>query len=243
MTLKPPDLPQDAAYTSHWCEENVYLLIQSFSRNSSLSEDWDVFAVFISNHSKTAPDLNVHLTLQVALWNQKLSEELGCPVIWDYHVVAVLRPRNISTSIQSWVYDFDTRLGIPVTFDTYYVQTFSANVLDELQSYFRVVSANVFLDRFASDRSHMLAPTSGTLEVPIYLEPVPPYPSIRGAHCTSTHNIMDFVSMLPSDGYGNVFSLQAVDDFFGLKEEPKPLPRKAKPASIILDVGNDVFAE
>ncbi|KAF8831363.1 hypothetical protein HHX47_DHR1000600 [Lentinula edodes] len=54
---------------------------------------------------------------------------------------------------------------------------------------------------------------------------------------------MDFVSMLPSDGYGNVFSLQAVDDFFGLKEEPKPLPRKAKPASIILDVGNDVFAD
>ncbi|KAJ4495624.1 N-terminal glutamine amidase-domain-containing protein [Lentinula lateritia] len=107
MFLKPPELPQDAAYTSHWCEENVYLLIQSFSRDSSLSEDWDVFAVFISNHSKT-----------VALWNQKLSEELGCPVIWDYHVVAVLRSRNISTSVQSWVYDFDTRLGIPVTFDS-----------------------------------------------------------------------------------------------------------------------------
>lgn len=63
-------------------------------------------------------DLNIHLTLQVALWNQKLSEELGCPVIWDYHVVAVLRSRNISTSVQSWVYDFDTRLGIPVTFDS-----------------------------------------------------------------------------------------------------------------------------
>ncbi|KAJ3864055.1 N-terminal glutamine amidase-domain-containing protein [Lentinula novae-zelandiae] len=216
MFLKPPELPQDAAYTSHWCEENVYLLIQSFSRGSSLSEDWDVFAV--------------------ALWNQKLSEELGCPVIWDYHVVAVLRSRNISTSVQSWVYDFDTRLGIPVTFDTYLVQTFSVNVLDELQSYFRVVSANIFLDRFASDRSHMLAPTSGTFEVPIYLKPVPPYPLIRGAHCTSTHNIMEFVSMLPSDGYGDVFSLQAVNDFFDLKEEPKPLPSKAKPASIILDV-------
>ncbi|KAJ3814832.1 N-terminal glutamine amidase-domain-containing protein [Lentinula lateritia] len=243
MSLKPPDLPQDAAYTSHWCEENVYLLIQSFSRDSSLSEDWDVFAVFISNHSKTASDLNIHFTLQVALWNQKPSEELGYPVIWDYHVVAVLRPRNISTSVQSWVYDFDTRLGIPVTFHTYLLQTFSVNVLDELQSYFRVVSANVFLDRFASDRSHMLAPTSGNLEGPIYLKPVPPYPSIRGAHCTNAHNIMDFVSMLPSDGHGDVFSLQAIDYFFGLKEELKSLPTEEKPASIILDVGHDAFAE
>ncbi|KAJ3935229.1 MAG: N-terminal glutamine amidase-domain-containing protein [Lentinula lateritia] len=226
MFLKPPELPQDAAYTSHWCEENVYLLIQSFSRDSSLSEDWDVFAVFISNHSKT-----------VALWNQKLSEELGCPVIWDYHVVAVLRSRNISTSVQ-----ISLRVLLSLYFvlsnavTAYLVQTFSVNVLDELQSYFRVVSANIFLDRFASDRSHMLAPTSGTFEVPIYLKPVPPYPLIRGAHCTSTHNIMEFVSMLPSDGYGDVFSLQAVNDFFGLKEEPKPLPSKAKPASIILDV-------
>ncbi|KAJ3786187.1 N-terminal glutamine amidase-domain-containing protein, partial [Lentinula aff. detonsa] len=88
-------LPQDAAYTPYWCEENVYLLIQSFSQNPSLSEIWEVFAVFISNYSKTA--------------------QPGQPVVWDYHVVAILRPRKSSSNLHSWVYDFDTRLDLPVT--------------------------------------------------------------------------------------------------------------------------------
>ncbi|KAJ3744587.1 N-terminal glutamine amidase-domain-containing protein [Lentinula detonsa] len=122
MPLTPPELPQDAAYTPYWCEENVYLLIQSFSRNPSLSEIWEVFAVFISNHSKT-----------VALWNQNLSKEPGQPVIWDYHVVAVLRPRKFSSNLHSWVYDLDTRLDLPVNWNTYLARTFSNNVPDEFQ--------------------------------------------------------------------------------------------------------------
>ncbi|CCM03693.1 uncharacterized protein FIBRA_05838 [Fibroporia radiculosa] len=64
---------------------------------------------------------------QVALWNQKAHEDV---VIWDYHVVLVLRLRahtqfrpedpepsagseSASWEGEAWVYDFDTRLPIP----------------------------------------------------------------------------------------------------------------------------------
>ncbi|KAJ3792697.1 N-terminal glutamine amidase-domain-containing protein [Lentinula aff. detonsa] len=202
MSLTPPELPQDAAYTPYWCEENVYLLIQSFSQNPSLSEIWE-----------RKPTSRTILFFQVALWSQKLSKEPGQPVVWDYHVVAVLRPRKSSSNLHSWVYDFDTRLDLPVTWDTYFARTFSNNVPDEFQSLFRVVSANVYLDRFASDRSHMLVVIPpGT--PPNYLYPVPPYPPLRGPQCISTHNLMNFVSMFSSNGYGDVFDMKGISGFF-----------------------------
>ncbi|KAJ3735469.1 N-terminal glutamine amidase-domain-containing protein [Lentinula guzmanii] len=206
MSLTPPELPQDAAYTPYWCEENVYLLIQSFLRNTSLSEIWEVFAVFISNHSKT-----------VALWNQKLSKEPGQPVIWDYHVVAVLRPRKFSSNLHSWVYDLDTRLDLPVTWNSKLERSYSSfqSCQHRNNSLFRVVSANVYLDRFASDRSHMLARTPpGTLPNPNYLQPAPPYPPLRGPQCMSTHNLMNFVSMLSFNDYGDVFDIKGISGFF-----------------------------
>ncbi|KAJ4488033.1 hypothetical protein J3R30DRAFT_3400637 [Lentinula aciculospora] len=100
----------------------------------------------------------------------------------------------------------------------------TANVPDQFESFFRVVSANVYLDRFASDRSHMFAapPVSAMLPIPTYLQPAPPYPPLRGAHCMSNHNLMDFVSMLPSGGYGDVFNIQTISGFFELKEELEP---------------------
>ncbi|KAE9400757.1 protein N-terminal glutamine amidohydrolase [Gymnopus androsaceus JB14] len=206
----PPALPLDAVYTSHWCEENVYLLVQSF-QHPSISELWDVFAVFISNHAK-----------MVALWNQKLSKEPGLPVVWDYHVITVLRSRQDSLRTESWVYDFDTTLGMPVTWDTYFAQTFSTNVPEAFQSavFSEWIPANIYLDRFASDRSHMLDKAVSDLK---YLQPPPLYPAIRGKLCKSAiiHNLMDFVSMLPTDGYGDVKDMQAISEFLGQPEDPE----------------------
>jgi len=60
---------------------------------------------------------------QVALWSQRAAREKGLPVIWDYHVVLVLRPlssarqhdmgdgENCHTG--SLIYDFDTTLDLP----------------------------------------------------------------------------------------------------------------------------------
>lgn len=50
---RPPALPADIAYTSHYCEENIYLLAQAFYDQLSVREAWDIFVVFISNHTKT----------------------------------------------------------------------------------------------------------------------------------------------------------------------------------------------
>ena len=72
---------------------------------------------------------------QVALWNQKARDGV---VVWDYHVVLVLRPRvgcpqlqtgdNLSSNgefpevsarspmnLTAWVYDYDSRLPAPCT--------------------------------------------------------------------------------------------------------------------------------
>lgn len=52
--MLPPPLPQQSVYTSHWCEENIYLLAQSFLNTSLIADHWDVFVVFISNNAKMA---------------------------------------------------------------------------------------------------------------------------------------------------------------------------------------------
>ena len=60
--------------------------------------------------------------VKVALWYQKAAQIEGNPVIWDYHVVLLLRPRQgvegttdfiEKDRARSWVYDFDTTLPVP----------------------------------------------------------------------------------------------------------------------------------
>lgn len=48
-----PMLPVDSIYTSCYCEENIYLLAQAFYEQPSLRAAWEIFVVFISNHTKT----------------------------------------------------------------------------------------------------------------------------------------------------------------------------------------------
>ncbi len=81
-------------------------------------------------------------TLQVALWEQKAARQEGAPVVWDYHVILVLKVKGSSFvtlrlnatsqgetekirngdglevdasvgNVGNWVYDFDTSI-IPV---------------------------------------------------------------------------------------------------------------------------------
>lgn len=47
----PPFLP-DNPYTSNYCEENIYHLADIFLKQSSVTDVWDVFVVFISNEHK-----------------------------------------------------------------------------------------------------------------------------------------------------------------------------------------------
>ncbi|KAK7689131.1 hypothetical protein QCA50_007822 [Cerrena zonata] len=119
LRFAPPPLPLDAIYTSCYCEENIYLLAETFARIAQRDKaafPWDVYVVFISNRDK-----------MVALWCQKVRQDV---VVWDYHVILVLRPRSRSlaeprvdldmhenawpSDLVSWVYDFDSRLPAPV---------------------------------------------------------------------------------------------------------------------------------
>ncbi|KAI0328116.1 hypothetical protein GY45DRAFT_1255775 [Cubamyces sp. BRFM 1775] len=173
-------------YTSCYCEENIYLLAQTFTRLSESNATdrrgpwpWQIYVVFISNGGKT-----------VALWNQKAARDAGV-VVWDYHVVLVLlpqpvrrhalRPRATAPSphahnggaAEAWVYDFDTTLvPVPCLWRDYIAGTFPyafdrrlADRIDERfhrcvprvpPCLFRVIPADTYLDHFASDRSHMI---------------------------------------------------------------------------------------
>ncbi|KAI0806968.1 N-terminal glutamine amidase-domain-containing protein [Fomes fomentarius] len=127
---------------------------------------------------------------------------------------------------QAWVYDFDTTLAVPCPWREYVAGTFPYAFNDELVplvdtrflSLFRVVPADVYLDYFASDRSHMIvngemesASGSDADEVdkiingagvphgPRYSMPPPPYPPLCGAKARElgiVHNLMEsFVAM------------------------------------------------
>ena len=48
----PPDLPIDAVYTSCYCEENIYKLCEDFASRPTISNNWSIWAVFISNTDK-----------------------------------------------------------------------------------------------------------------------------------------------------------------------------------------------
>ncbi|KAG7452685.1 uncharacterized protein BT62DRAFT_19848 [Guyanagaster necrorhizus] len=201
--MLPPNLPRDSPYTCCYCEENIYLLAQKFTSDSGLNGGWNIYVVFISNDTNT-----------VALRNQKSAPHEDFPVCWDYHVVLLLR--NISIYPQSdtencnWVYDFDTRLPVPVPLAEYLRQTFSDGFPEKFQSLFRLVPGEVYLQYFASDRSHMIHGDGS------FSSPPPLYPPIYGTKTLGRgirSNLMkSFVCMTPSDDtFGNVYDLHTFE--------------------------------
>jgi len=51
--ISPPSVPA-TPYTSFYCEENIYLLAQSYLEDYKIRGKWDVYVVFISNGIKQA---------------------------------------------------------------------------------------------------------------------------------------------------------------------------------------------
>ncbi|TFK72181.1 hypothetical protein BDN72DRAFT_763693 [Pluteus cervinus] len=207
----PPTLPSTGIYTACYCEENIYLLCRSFSEIQSVSSSFDQFVMFISNHTKT-----------VALWRQKLAKEEDDPVVWDYHVILVLRERKgeAEPPVKSWVYDFDSTLAMPCPLELYVIETFRP-VNPVYESLFRVVPGSTFLEEFASDRSHMLVPAEEGLESSYSALP-PTYPPIQGSGAISksvSNNLMSlFVNMMveaPLASYGTVSSVEGLLETFG----------------------------
>ena len=143
----------DYAYQSHYCEENIWLLLHQ--RRSESEAAW---AVFISNPNHTC-----------ALWCQRASPAPDQPVVWDYHVVA------IEQSDDGWrIWDLDTRCDVPTGVDEWWRETFpfEKRVPQTLQPTFRVVERDAFLRSFSSDRSHMRGDDGDWLARPPDWDPI-----------------------------------------------------------------------
>lgn len=126
-------------YTAFFCEENIWWLCHSLITEGIGPEQLSV--VFISNPNQ-----------QVAVFNQ-----LNCApdraMTWDYHVVLLRKIED-----HSLIYDFDSRCEFPVDLNTYLSLSFADQELikPEYRAQFRLIDAKSFLERFSSDRSHMI---------------------------------------------------------------------------------------
>jgi len=146
--------------------------------------------VFISNENK-----------QVLFWKQKNQTHPTYPVVWDYHVIAVVKGEEGKPNV---IFDLDSTLPFPCDFNVYilnaiYPRPF-ARIVNENQGLFRVIPAEMYFKNFASDRSHMLDSEGN------WLQPPPEYSPISTEECTM--NIDDFIDMTAntnSDKYGTVY--------------------------------------
>ncbi|EFC40220.1 predicted protein [Naegleria gruberi] len=156
--------------------------------------------MFLSSDEKLLP-----------MWYQN---DTGGLIIWDYHVILV--HKNSATQ-QSTVYDMDTRLDFPSTFESYIVNSFlltfmirnPSKRLCELMNClkFRIVPACEFLKSFSSDRSHMIN------EEGEYSAKPPIYPPIR-ADPNTVMNLDDYRFMDRIDK-GQILDLEQMCAFFG----------------------------
>lgn len=177
-TVAPGWLPSKSAsvYTSCYCEENVYRLLEACGGH----ED-DMAACFISNSAQA-----------VAVWGHGRADK---PVIWDYHVVALVRHGG-----RAWVCDADSSACVwPATLPDWLRCSFLSHVggtpvASARKPVFRVVPAPVYLESLTSDRSHMRQSTAAP----------PSYAPIMRLPGVATNLFSDFVTVDTSRGFGTV---------------------------------------
>ncbi|CAE6527365.1 unnamed protein product [Rhizoctonia solani] len=206
-------------YTSCYCEENVYLACQALIESNSPCLQ-SIHVVFLSNPTKT-----------ILIWGQRAAQhkmDIGCPVVWDYHVIMVLVASakadepNQPLADRTYIVDFDSMLGTLNTWKDYTSFTFQYHLFEggvfepTLQSMFRIIPATRYIDQFASDRSHMIKVNAdGVMQ---YAMPPPSYDVIVGPGAGArgvTHNLMDeFVYMSEQGVLGS--RLLRMSDFLSL---------------------------
>lgn len=120
-------------YTAFFCEENIWRLA---------SHKTDVDSCFVL--------LFFNSYGHVALWQQSAFGDEGIG-LWDYHVVLLDTADGV-------IYDFDTRLDKPSPAQRYLDDTFpdQEKLQLEYRATVRCVPAREYLQRFSSDRRHML---------------------------------------------------------------------------------------
>lgn len=129
----------DYAYTPNFCEENIWWLGKDLVQSGM--EVGHLSVLIFSNPAD-----------EVLLFNQQsVDKEEG--LICDYHVVLHQR-----YSSPAQIFDFDSRLAFPVSWFTYYQDTFAdqASLKSAYRLRIRVVPLGEYLRCFSSTRNHML---------------------------------------------------------------------------------------
>ncbi|XP_069776365.1 protein N-terminal glutamine amidohydrolase isoform X3 [Narcine bancroftii] len=178
--------------TASCFEENVWKLCEYVQKKRQYPlEEW--YAVFISNDQKMVP-----------IWRQR-SCHGDQPVIWDYHVILM----HDCGGQQCEVYDLDTMLPFPCPFDIYVKEAFHSEDLirPAFRRKMRVLRADLYLKKFASDRSHMKDAHG------MWRMPPPSYPCIQTAEAKM--NLNDFISMNLAVGWGDVYTFTEFTQQFG----------------------------
>lgn len=121
-------------YQGRYCEENIWQLCK-------LAEFEHSEVVFIAAHADCFP-----------IRCQRAAEAPNEPLFWDYHVVLLWHALE-----QDYVLDFDTTLPFCTPLQDYLKASFYPEhlVMAEYRPQFRLVSREIYLKQFLSDRRHM----------------------------------------------------------------------------------------
>ena len=139
-------------YCPFWCEENVWHLLQHDDLRGRPAA-----AVVVANATRSC-----------ALWAQRAASSPSEPVVWDYHVLAVVggaRP-------EAWDLDSIRLPGSPLADWLLATLPYGDRAPQDLIPRFRVVPAAEYLRVLSSDRRHMRSDDGG------WRSPPPSWPAI-----------------------------------------------------------------
>lgn len=193
--------------TPCYCEENVWHILRHCHNLGFKS--CNLFAVFISNSRRCIPFYRQVASSSNASTTSNTSQT---PLLWDYHVIAVVNLQSFEAVNTTLVYDIDSTLPFPCSLHEYV-----SNSLDlpsarlsatrhpsSLALYqFRVVPYDQLMAKFSSDRRHMICgfTVEEGLRVPLYASPPPPRRCIEAKQSDNRNTLPMFlvVNGLASD--------------------------------------------
>lgn len=166
--------PQAPNYQPFYCEENVwrFLALDQAARAGA------AYAMFITNEERAVP-----------MWAQRASPGLFSPIAWDYHVVALVKPSDEGSRVL--VYDQDHTGALPQPLSLWLKLSFpyQERIPQAYQPRFRLIEGAQFLERFSTDRSHMLD------ERGRWKKPPPSWPCPRGESAGEASNLERFLTL------------------------------------------------
>lgn len=176
------------AYCPFYCEENVWQLCAHPHVAQAERR-----VLFISNAER-----------RVAMWGQRAASSPDEPIVWDYHVVLLLRDPGCRWEI----WDLDARYPGPRSAERWLRSSFDLlGVLPPRYApRFRMIEGDDYRRHLRSDRRHMRL-DDGTIR-----QPPPPWPTIMGeppacAREDEGSNLERFIDMQDRDFLGQLFDL------------------------------------